>query len=777
MDIDPKLMKQLLETFRVELDEQLQAITQGLLHLEKHQQADARQEILKRIFRAAHNIKGAARGVGIAEVADIAHHLESLLSTLKESNRPPTAGLIDLCLEAIDKTWQAMKAYDAGVVADFDMQSLLERLEQASCQSSAPEGEPASNPKPGPAQATEPDTPGRSTEIAARVGSGEARPNSQVIPQDEMQPMEAASGRDDSPGGVEVVRVTTDKLDRVSGLAEELQVAKIGLHEQFRGVQEIVDGINALSRTWANSKCLKTQKQAALPEELQHLIASSREALASLGRATSHVQKQMRATHNRVGLASSSLQSEVRMLRLVPVASVLRPLLRPMRDLARELGKSVTLHISGDDVEMDRVVLEGVRDPLVHLLRNAIDHGIEAPAERRNSGKQEEGNISIDIHCEGGEIIISVRDDGAGIDPRHIGQAAVRKKIIKSADLDGMSDRELLDLVFRPGFSSRESVSTVSGRGVGLDVVYENLADLKGSVRLESEPGRGARFELRMPLTLTTERGLQVRIGQQRFVLPSVSVDRILDLLPDQIVEVAAGQVILINERPVPLRELGATLGLEGDTYTDLTRLPIVVISKGWRMVAFVVDEVIGEREIVIKPLTRPLVSVSNINGATLTGSGDIMMVLNAGDLIETALSVTVGTPMVNSVMDEAEVASPRVLIVDDSLTTRTLERNILEYQGYDVTVATDGQQAWETLQDQNFDLVVSDIEMPRMDGFELTERIKQNEQLADIPVIIVSSLAADAEKQRGIEVGADAYIVKGQFETHALLEVVRRFV
>jgi chemotaxis protein histidine kinase CheA len=775
MDIDSKLMEQLLETFRAELDEQLQAITEGLLRLEKHQQADARQEILKRIFRAAHNIKGAARGVGIASVADIAHHLESLLSALKESNTPPGAGLIDLCLEAIDKTWQAMKAYDTGSAADFDMQSLLERLEQASCRPAALQTEPEPDPQPAPV--AEPDTPGMPVQITAEVGGPDARANSQAMPSDETRSLAVASGRDDAPGGVEVVRVTTDKLDRVSGLAEEMQIAKIGLREQFRDMQEIVDAINALSRTWSNPKCRKLQKQSALPEELRHLIAGSREALASLGKATSQMQKQMNATHNRVGLASSSLQSEVRMLRLVPVASVLRPLLRPMRDLARELGKSVTLHLSGDDVEMDRVVLEGVRDPLVHLLRNAIDHGIEAPAERRNAGKPEEGDISIDIHCEGGEIIISVRDDGAGIDPRKIGQAAVRKKLIKPAELDGMSDRELLDLVFRPGFSSRESVSAVSGRGVGLDVVFENLADLKGAVRLESEPGRGTRFELRMPLTLTTERGLQVRIGQQRFVLPSVSVDCILDLLPEQIVEVAAGQVILINKRPVPLRELGATLGLDGDAYTDLARLPIVVISKGWRRVAFVVDEVIGEREIVIKPLMRPLVSVSNITGATLTGSGDVMMVLNAGDLMETALSVTAGTPMVKPVMAEGEAVRPRVLIVDDSLTTRTLERNILEYRGYDVSVATDGQQAWETLLEQSFDLVVSDIEMPRMDGFELTERIKQNKQLADIPVIIVSSLAADAEKQRGIEVGADAYIVKGQFETHALLEVVRRFV
>jgi chemotaxis protein histidine kinase CheA len=770
MDIDPKLMEQLLETFRVELDEQLQAITEGLLRLEKHQQPDVRQEILKRIFRSAHNIKGAARGVGITGVADIAHQLESLLSTLKESNTPPSAGVIDLCLEAIDKTWQAMKAFDAGAGADFDMQSLLTRLEQASRQ---PEGKEEA----GSVQVPEPDRSERPADSAGRGEVRDARPGQQDSPQDEPVSPAPVGGRDDALGGVEVVRVTTDKLDRVSALAEELQVAKIGLQGQFRGMQTLLDAINALSRTWSNSQCLRMQSQAALPGELRQLLVSNSEALAALARTTAQMQKQMRVTHNRVGLVSSSLQSEVRMLRLVPVATVLRPLLRPMRDLARDLGKSVTLHISGDDVEMDRVVLEGVRDPLVHLLRNAIDHGIEVPARRCKSGKPEEGNIFIDVHCEGGEIIISVRDDGIGIDPRHIGEVAVRKKLIKPAELEGMHDRALLDLVFRPGFSSRESVSTVSGRGVGLDVVYENLSDLKGSVQLESEPGQGACFILRVPLTLTTERGLQVRVGRQKFVVPSISVERILDLLPEQIAEVAAGQVILVNKRPVPLRELGATLGLEGDQYADNTRLPVVVVSKGWRMVAFVVNEVIGEREIVIKPLTRPLVSVSNITGATLTGSGDIMMVLNIGDLIETALSVTAGTPLLGPSMTGEEAVTPHVLIVDDSLTTRTLERNILEYQGYEVSVATDGQQAWETLQDQRFDLVVSDIEMPRMNGFELTERIKQSEHLADIPVIIVSSLAADTEKQRGIEAGADAYIVKGQFETHALLEVVRRFI
>ena len=774
MALDPKLMEQLLETFRVELAEQLQVLTEGMLRLEKQLEAEVRKEILKRIFRAAHNIKGAARGVGVTVVADIAHHLESLLSCLKENNARPAPDTIDVCLEAIDRMREAMAAHDAGSGVEFDQHDLYARLEEASREPAPPGTGLTENTEPA-ALTAQPinESSARAPADATMQDPQEQRNDSEKNSHEDARTRREAYGQQGAP---DVIRVTADKLTRISGLSEELQTEKIGLHEQFRAIEEMLDGINGLSRIWSSSKYSGLTSEAAFPEELQQLLARSREAVGVLGRKTAKIHKQMRATRNRVGLVSSTLQSEVHMLRLVPVATVLRPLLRPMRDLARELGKQVTLNISGDEVEMDRAVLEGVRDPLMHLLRNAIDHGIEEPAERRSSGKHEEGNIHIDVRCEGGEIIISVRDDGAGIDPVHIGEAAVRKKLIMPAEFESMDRDALLHLVFRAGFSTRETVSTVSGRGVGLDVVYENLINLKGSVKLESEPGTGSCFELRMPLTLTTERGLQVRVGSQMFVVPSVSVQRILDLLPEQIAEVASGQVIMLDDRPVPLRELGATLDLCGDEFTDLAQLPVVVVSRGWRMVAFVVNEVIGEQEIVIKPLTRPLVSVSNITGATVTGSGGIMMVLNSGDLIETALSVTPTTPVISPSMDE-EVSVPRVLIVDDSLTTRTLERNILEYQGYEVTVATDGQQAWETLQVQAFDLVVSDIEMPRMDGFELTERIKQNERLADIPVIIVSSLSADAEKQRGIEVGADAYIVKGQFETHALLEVVQRFV
>ena len=774
MALDPELMEQLLETFRVELADQLQVLTEGMLRLEKQLEADVRKEILKRIFRAAHNIKGAARGVGVTVVADIAHHLESLLSFLKENNARPVPDTIDVCLEAIDRMREAMAAHDTGSGVEFDQQDLYARLERASREPALPGTGLSENTEPA-AVTGQPiiESSARAPADATMQDPQEQRNDSEKNSHGDARVQKEAYGQQ---GAADVIRVTADKLTRISGLSEELQTAKIGLHEQFRAIEELLDSINGLSRIWSSSKYSGLKSEAALPEELQQLLARSREAVEALGRKTAKIHKQMRATRNRVGQVSSTLQSEVHMLRLVPVATMLRPLLRPMRDLARELGKQVTLHISGDEVEMDRAVLEGVRDPLMHLLRNAIDHGIEEPAERRSSGKREEGNIYIDVRCEGGEIIISVRDDGAGIDPVHIGEAAVRKKLIMPAEFESMDRDALLHLVFRAGFSTRETVSTVSGRGVGLDVVYENLINLKGSVKLESEPGTGSCFELRMPLTLTTERGLQVRVGSQMFVVPSVSVKRILDLLPEQITEVASGQVIMVDDRPVPLRELGATLGLCGDEFTDLAQLPVVVVSRGWRMVAFVVNEVIGEQEIVIKPLTWPLVSVSNITGATVTGSGSIMMVLNTGDLIETALSATPTAPVIGTSLDE-EASVPSVLIVDDSLTTRTLERNILEYQGYEVTVATDGQQAWEILQGQAFDLVVSDIEMPRMNGFELTERIKQSERLADIPVIIVSSLAADAEKQRGIEVGADAYIVKGQFETHALLEVVQRFI
>lgn len=798
MKLDPKLMQQLLETFQVELEDQLQVITDGLLLLEKSQDDTTKQDTLNGVFRAAHNIKGAARGISVTTVSEISHHLESLFSVLKSGDIEPEAAIIDLCLTALDRIREAMTAHNEDREPNFDIQQLEDQLLTAA-QTGQVEKEQTVDPSAdGTTDGTADETAAESESKPDVAESDSDVPDALEKPAVESEikkvttqkaekpkPSSLKSTPTSTPNPVsakaaatsEVIRVTVDKLDSVSALAEELQVAKIGMDEHFSGMQVLHAQVEELFDLWSRSKKIfKKNAQQELSSEINQLMAYSLDSVHKLNDVSSRMYKDMRGTTNRLGFISTALQGDMRMLRLVPASTLLRPMVRSVRDIARQLNKQIKLDIIGDEIEMDRAVLEGLRDPLVHLLRNAIDHGIETPEERQAADKPEEGSIVLTVTSEGGQIQINIKDDGRGVCLERITESALKKKLVSSEELDAMSSDEILQLIFRPGFSSKEIITDVSGRGVGLDVVSANLRELKGSVRLETKEGEGTRFILMVPMTLTTERGLQVRAGGEDFVIPSTAVERILELSSDDVIEVEATQAVVLDGQPLPLCDMAAALELESKDRLITDRLPVVVVSKGWQVVAFTVDEVIGEREIIIKRLLPPLQSVRNVSGATLTGSGDIMMVLSAGDLVASALRVARSERFITGAETEEQVKL-RVLVVDDSITTRTLERNILETRGYEVVVAVNGSEGWKTLQSENFDMIVTDIEMPVMNGYEFTQRVKQSEEYSQIPVVMVSSLSSEEEKKRGIEVGADAYIVKGDFESQALLEVVEQLI
>ncbi len=756
MDFDPELIRLLMDTFRVELEEQLQIITDGLLQIEKGIEGENRQHTLDAIFRAAHNIKGAARGVEVSDVAEIAHHLESLFSVLKRQNTRPAPEVIDLCLESLDRMREAMLAFSDQKPAAFDLPSLIGRLDRFEKAQQAPVSELAPAPA-GPVPATEPVTK-----------------NTQVEPAS-MAKAETAGVQARNEG----VKINLEKLEKMAAQVEELQGAKIEMEDHMVSMQQLRSQIQALSGMWKHAAQSRNPGSRAdsLPAEVETLLKSTTDRILELDNAATRMHRNMRSSTNHLSLLSVSMLDDIRMMRLVPVSTLLRPMIRSVRDIARELGKQVEFEITGDEIEMDRVVLDGLRDPLVHLLRNAVDHGLESAEQRTAAGKDAAGRLAVRVRGEGSHIVIRVEDDGAGISAEKISTTALRKKIVTQAELDAMGHDEVLGLIFRPGFSSKEIITNISGRGVGLDVVLSNLRSLKGSVNIDTEEGRGTTFTLRLPLTLATDHGLLVKAGGAVYAIPTTSVDRVLEITPAEITEVEASQVLLLNGRAIPLRDLAAVLQVESNEPFSPEQLSVVVVSKGWDAVAFVVEDVVGEREVVIKPFRYPLLSVRNVTGGTLTGNGEVIMVLNPSDLVDSALRAGTSASLGRIGKDEETAQVPAILVVDDSITTRTLERSILMNVGYDVTVAVDGRQAWDILQTRAFDLVVSDVEMPNMNGFELTDKIRNSERLRSTPVIIVTSLASEADRKRGIEVGADAYIVKGQFETKVLLDVVKQLV
>lgn len=769
LGIDQELMRMLMETFDIELEEQIQAITEGLLVLEKGAEGNERRQVLEGVFRAAHNIKGAARGVEVSDVSDIAHHLESIFAVLKRGNRNPDGVVTDIVLESLDAMRQAMVTFKARQPLDFDKGGLIDRLEKTVALVEQQAAAVPQENKNGSAAAAinSPAAP----DAAMKIERAQPLEPSQPVEQDNASARPAPKAGEQHVA-TDVVRVNLEKLGKLAAMMEELQVTKIEMDDHLASVQRLCSRVQELTRGWRRTGGSAKQSQA----DIENWIKRSADSVAELDLASALAYREMRSSTSRLGILVESLQDNVRRMRLVPVATILRPMSRQVRDLARELNKKVDFEICGDDIEIDRVVLDGIRDPLVHLLRNALDHGIESPEQRLSKGKPAEGKLQVMVRSEGSQILMTVQDDGDGISADRIAASALKKKIVSEAELAAMEHAEILDLIFRPGFSSKEIITSISGRGVGLDVVVANLRKLKGSVLMETDEGRGTSFILRLPITLATEHGVLVRAGGMSFAIPTSAVDRIMEIKPEQIIEVEASHAIMHRGRSIPLRDLAATLELQAHEPINQKLLPVMVVAKGWESVAFLVDEIIGEREIVVKPFRLPLQSVRNITGGTLTGSGEVIMVLNPSDLVDSSMRGRLGDLRGKENMPE-EAKIPRVLVVDDSITTRSLEKSILEHAGYRVGVAVDGRQAWNLLQEQTFDLVVTDVEMPQMNGFELTELIKQSERLKRMPVIIVTSLAREEDRRRGIEVGADAYIVKGQFETKILLDVVEQLI
>jgi two-component system chemotaxis sensor kinase CheA len=477
-----------------------------------------------------------------------------------------------------------------------------------------------------------------------------------------------------------------------------------------------------------------------------------------------------------LGVLTDDLQTHVMRFRMLPFGHLSSNLERTVRDLTRSLGKEARLVLVGSDMEIDRRALEDLKDPLLHLLRNAIDHGLELPAERQRLGKPAIGSVIVAATQRGNTTVIEVEDDGAGINEAAVRRAAAERGLATDEELASMHDRDVLRLIFLSGFSTRANVTEVSGRGIGLDVVARNVERLGGRVDVESPPSGGTRFTITLPLTLASTRALLVESGDALYALPTAAVERVLR--PPQLGSIGGRPMLECDGTAVPVVALstlfgGAELASKTPAASTAVRLTptLVLLGSGVQRVALLVDRLVGEQEIVVKPLPYPAVRVRHIAGATILGSGRIVPILNVADLlrgVERAVPTYVAPPLAEPRRRQ------RVLVADDSLTTRTMERYILEAAGYEVALAGDGAEALALLQEHGSDVLVSDIEMPGLDGIELTARVRAEPLLRDLPVILVTSLDSATDRERGLQAGADAYLVKTSFDQDQLLRTIR---
>ncbi len=724
---EDSLLRELMQTFKTEAADHLQTLNQTLLRLERQPEEAKHQELLKTAFRAAHSLKGAARAVSMEDVESLAHDLESVLQQARDAKLLLNAGSCDVLYDTLDAIEQLL----AGQSIDLD--NLRARL----------------------------------AGVGAESGEGASSESSQSIEEPVESPL---PDRGTVTLGEETIRVAVDKLDDLMAQAGELIVSKISAEQRLIEMQNIYQQAVRWAKTWREIRALLPRIGGDVGQQLTDILTRHYDQLQSLTRQINSLDQAISRDTLRLDMVANTLQDQVRRVRMVPFQSLALVLERAVRDAAHSEGKQVTLQIKGGEVELDKKVLETLKDPLLHLLRNAASHGIESPDERQAAGKPAEGRIVVAVQQRGSEVRILVHDDGRGFDLDALRQAGTRSGM--TLDERASAD-EIIALAFLPGITTAHEVTAMSGRGIGLDVVRQQLETLQGRIAVKSTPGKGTSFQLFVPVSLTMTRGLLVRCGAERYAIPLLSVEKILELENGFTVE---GQpMITVDQTPLPLVSLAAVLGRPAAPEND--RALVVIVGVAEQRMAFLVDDVLTEQELAVKPLGRPLRRVRNVVGAALLGSGEPVVILNPADLIKAARGVQTPILMLNGNKDQEAKPPVRVLVVDDSITTRTLERNILEAAGYEVITATDGLEALQRLKENTINVVVADIQMPNMDGITLTRTIRESNEHKEIPLILVTSLENREDRERGMVAGADAYIVKRGFDQAELLRTIERFL
>ncbi len=749
----------LTEIFRMEAEEKCAQLDELLLQLEKR---PGDRQIIDQLMRAAHSLKGAARIINLQGIMELAHAMEDVFSAAGRGECAIDRRGFDLLLEATDRLRAlglAVQDEDCGQPPDPSLQTLIDTVRDLV---HTPASEPlAATPPPG--------DPGP----GAPAGAEEPGAEEEKPPQDEADTTESAR--------TQHLRVDAERMGRLMGLAGELDVASRRLAD-------------LMARFWLCRRRFSSLGRAV--EALRDSLGADGRRLPALGAVDQRLDECRRLffdllddfdRHSRGAVeVVGRLRREVLATRLVPFRTITPPIERLVRGLSRDLGKEVDFQVRGQDVLADRDVLDQLDDCLVHMLRNALDHGIESPEERRALGKPVPAKLSLSASHRAGLLVVELADDGRGLDLAAIRRRIIERKMVTAEVAESLSDRELVDFLFLPGFSTRVQVDTVSGRGVGLDVVRDTLHNLRGAVKVYNEPGRGVRFEITVPLSRSVSRTLVVDIAGEPYAIPVAGIERVLRIATDAIDTIEGKGYILDEESGgrIGLVAGSAVLGLDAPI-AAAKEVPVVVFRQEDKQYGMAVERLHGIQDLVVQPLDGRLGMVPNISAGSILDNGAPVLLLDPDDLIRTMDRLIVQeAAQAMHILASGEAAPtpasggpPRILVADDSITVREVEREMLTGRGYQVDVAVDGQEAWHLLKAQRYDLLVTDVDMPRLDGIELVKRIRADRTLHGLPVVIVSYKDRPEDRIRGMEAGADYYLTKGSFEDEKLVQAVRELI
>lgn len=765
----------MFDLFRMEAEGQTLTLTNQLLALEQ----DARSpEALEAAMRAAHSLKGAGRIIGLDAVVAVAHSMEDCLVSAQNGQILLQPAQIDALLGGVDLLNQIAHTSEADqgrwTKNSPEVRAFVDRINQIT----RPKADTQSTQIETPAEAIVPEPEAPVAQVAA-APVATPPPSAPAA----LAPTPVAirtAGEKETPHSAgnesdRALRVTATNLNRLLGLAAQTRIDSRQLPMQIELCQRLRRSHDDIYRLIEN---LRLSSSSEMEADFSNQLA---QVLSQISRYREQIVQQlsdMDALSLRLGNHAERLYHETLSIRMRPFSDGTQGYPRLVRDLARQLGKEVQFELRGADTTVDREVLEKLEAPLTQLLRNALDHGMETPSERQAHGKSPSGTITMEARHHAGRLEVTVSDDGRGIDLDRVRATVAARGLSAGDTVKTLSEAELLEFLFLPGFSMKGQVTEISGRGVGLDVVRNTLRDLRGTIRVVTNLGSGTRFILTLPLTLSIVRVLLVEVAGEKYAFPLAYLQHILQVPVAELQTLEGRTCFNLNGTQIGLLSARQVLELENAAWPEV--LPVVVIGNGNERYGLMLDKAICEAELVVQPLDPRLGKVQDIASGALTEDGEPVLIFDVEDLLRTVErlagtgNLVAGTKPVAS---SARQTKRRILVVDDSLTVRELERKLLLSRGYHVEVAVDGMDGWNAARSGNFDLVLTDVDMPRMNGIELVTLIKRDNRLRETPVMIVSYKDREEDRRAGLEAGADYYLTKGSFHDDTLLQAVNDLI
>jgi len=740
--------------------DRVQKLNQAILVFEKDV---SNLELLKEIMREVHTLKGTARMMGFSDVVTLSHKVEDIFVRIKEGGLQPTKRLYDVVFQALDMLTNMVELKLKDAKETVDVEKMCGQIEAVLSASGLQGIEELSQRKADKVV----------SEMAeSKVVETELPPTFPIETEGKVAVSEVKIAQE----GRKTIRIGLDKVDALYNHLVELIMAQMAFHQRHEDMIKLSYHAKQLEAMRAELN-LNLGSHEANNKRLREIVARYNKLEEYFLEEILRSSEAYESDVVKLDAITEGIRQQVMSVRMQPISSVFDFAARLVRDLSRQFNKEVDLLISGVEVELDNNITEMLKDPLVHLLRNAVDHGIEEPATRESVGKKKTGTITLSAKPEGSDILITVEDDGKGIDKELIKETAIRKGLMSGEKAKDLSDEEIYGFIMKPGFSTNKSITDTSGRGVGMDVVKTVVDRLNGNLIIKSNKGWGTRFVLKVPATIALINVLFVRVGNMTLAIPSVNIDQINLISRTDVKTLEGKSSVSMKGRIIPVVNMADICMIEKDPEKNGEGVPIILSRSYGKKVVFVVSEFLYEKEVVFREFKGYLKRPRYFSGVTTLGTGEVVLILNMQELIRAR--DLVGVLPIGEVSKGVKPQAKRnaILIAEDSMITAELERNILINAGYEADVATDGIEAMEKLHSKKYDLLVTDIDMPGMNGFELTSKVRADKRLKDTPVIIVTSREKVEDKRRGVEAGADAYILKKEFDQSSLLNTIKRLI